>query len=223
MSGAPAAQPPDSGHRSRASRLLLGFDRVGTQGRDFGAWLARIRVPLGFVAAALFLLRARPSPLSLALGLPLAAAGLALRAAAAGHIRKNDALATTGPYRYCRNPLYLGSAILAAGFLLAAADPLMAALAAALFAAVYAPVIRREEAYLAQRFGPAFADYCRVAPRFLPRLWPARTGEGGAAASRFSLALYRRHREYNALLGYAAVAAILILKAGTLKPGPPWW
>lgn len=190
--------------------------------KPIGYWLARIRVPLGFAAAAVFLLRARPTPLSLALGLPMAALGLALRALASGHIRKNDALATTGPYRFCRNPLYLGSAILAAGFLLAAADPLMAVAAAVLFAAVYGPVIRREEAYLAQRFGPAFTAYCRAVPRFWPRLWPAPVPAPEHAVSGFSLALYRRHREYNALMGYALVTAVLMLKMFLPHLGAPW-
>ncbi len=190
--------------------------------KPLGAWLARIRVPLGFLAAAVFLLRARPTPLSLALGLPLAAVGLALRALASGHIRKNDALATTGPYRFCRNPLYLGSAILAAGFLLAAADPLLAVAAAVLFAAVYGPVIHREEAYLAQRFGPAFTAYCRAVPRFWPRLWPAPVPGQDHAVSGFSLALYRRHREYNALMGYALMTAVLVLKVFLPQLGAPW-
>lgn len=190
--------------------------------KPLGDWLARIRVPLGFLAAVVFLLRARPTPLSLALGLPLAALGLAVRAIASGHIRKNDALAITGPYRYCRNPLYLGSAMLAAGFLLAAADPLMAVAAAVLFAAVYVPVIRREEAYLAQRFGPAFIAYCGTVPRFWPRLWPAPVQGQGNAVSGFSLALYRRHREYNALMGFAFVTAVLVLKAFLPQLGAPW-
>lgn len=186
---------------------------------SLGARLARWRVPLGFAAAVVYVVWARPTPLSLAIGLPVAAAGLALRAAASGHIRKNDALATSGPYRYCRNPLYLGSAILAAGFLIAAACAWLAIAAGILFAAVYAPVIRREEAFLAQRFGSAFAAYCRDVPRFWPRFWPrAANPEPGG----FSLALYRRHREYNALVGYAAVAAILVCKIWLLPARLPW-
>lgn len=171
----------------------------------------RWRVPLGFLAAAVLLLAAHPRPLSLALGLPLAACGLALRAAAAGHIRKNDALATSGPYRYTRNPLYLGSAILAVGLIAAAGVWWLALLALALLGGVYLPVIRREEQFLAARFGADFAAYAARVPRLLPR-WPAPLPAAAAPAGRFSLALYLRHREYQALLGFLALSAVLVLK-----------
>lgn len=201
-----------------------GPSRGGPHAGGWGQQMARWRVPMGFVAAAAYVSFARPTPLSLALGLPLAAAGLAWRAAASGHIRKNDALATTGPYRHCRNPLYLGSAVLAGGFLLAAANPWLAIAAALAFAAIYTPVIRREEAFLAARFGPAFAAYCREVPPFVPRFWSrrARVQASAAGGSGFSLALYRRHREYQALAGYAAITAILLVKMLFLQPGPPW-
>jgi protein-S-isoprenylcysteine O-methyltransferase Ste14 len=167
----------------------------------------RWRVPLGFAAAAVLLLAAHPRPLSLALGLPLAACGLALRAAAAGHIRKNDALATSGPYRFTRNPLYLGSAILALGLIAAANVWWLALLALALLAGIYLPVIRQEERFLAARFGPAFDAYAARVPRLLPRWpWPR------AAPGSFSVRLYLRHREYQALLGFLAIAAVLVLK-----------
>lgn len=181
------------------------------------SWLSvsRLRVPLGFVLAAVFVVRAQPTPASVAIGLPLAAAGLLLRALASGHIRKNDALATTGPYRFTRNPLYFGSALLAAGFVLAARDWLMAALAAAMLAGVYFPVIRKEEQYLAGRFGESFAAYRRQVPRFFPRMLAARneTAERGC----FSKALYLRHREYNALIGFVALTLVLLFKL--YRPG----
>lgn len=196
-------------------------------GQRAGGWgqrLSRWRVPLGFVAAAAYISFARPTPLTLVLGLPVAAAGLAWRAAASGYIRKNDALATTGPYRHCRNPLYLGSAVLAGGFLLAAANPWLAAAAAIAFAAVYTPVIRREETFLAARFGAAFAAYCREVPPFVPRFWSwggTRAQPSPATSSGFSLALYRRHREYQALAGYAVITAILLIKM-LLLTGSSW-
>ena len=191
--------------RARAT----GDGSTARQRRSFGAWASRARVPLGFVLAALFIWRAHPSPWTLAIGLPIAAAGLALRAAAAGHIRKNDVLAVSGPYRYTRNPLYLGSALLALGFVIAAASWLLAALAAAMLFVIYLPVIRREEAFLAARFGAEFEAFRRTVPRLLPRFPPApRTAEGGG----FSWRLYWRHREYNALLGFLALAAVVVLK-----------
>lgn len=186
--------------------------------RSLADFASRSRVPLGFVLAAIFVVRARPTPWSLAIGLPIAAAGLLLRAAASGHIHKNDALAVTGPYRHTRNPLYLGSAILAAGFVIAAADWLMAVLAALMLFGIYLPVIRREELYLATRFGPEFEAFQRAVPRFWPRLKP---GPAVRSETGFSWQLYRRHREYNALLGFTAIAAIVILKWLCWRSGPP--
>ncbi|HWG37578.1 MAG TPA: isoprenylcysteine carboxylmethyltransferase family protein [Terriglobales bacterium] len=171
--------------------------------------LQRWRVPLGFGAAAALLVLAHPRPATLTLGLPIALAGLALRAAAAGHIRKNDVLATRGPYRFTRNPLYLGSSLLGAGLVVAAGSWWLALLAALMLVFVYLPVIKREEQYLADRFGTAFHAYAARVPRLLPR-WRA-AGASGAGPS-FSLALYRRHREYQALLGFAALALALLLK-----------
>ncbi len=179
-------------------------------GVSFAAVASRIRVPLGFVLAALFIWLARPSARTLAIGLPVAALGLAVRAAAAGHIRKNDVLATTGPYRYTRHPLYLGSLLLAIGFVIAAASWVLAALAAVMLAAIYLPVIRRGEAFLAARFPAEFEAFRRRVPQLLPRFPPAAAQRGQG----FSWGLYRRHREYNALFGYLALTAVVILK---------WW
>src|SRR5664279_2027516 len=82
----------------------------------------RIRVPLGFLFAVFYFWRARPDWISLALGVAVAALGVFVRAMASGHVKKNEQLATSGPYAYCRNPLYLGSIIIAIGFAIAARD-----------------------------------------------------------------------------------------------------
>lgn len=171
--------------------------------------IQRWRVPLGFLGAVALIVLARPRAATLAVGLPVAAAGLALRAAAAGHIRKNDVLATTGPYRWCRNPLYLGSSLLGAGLVIAAASWWLALLALVFLLGIYLPVIRREEAFLAQRFGDDFHRYRTAVPRLLPR-WPATRAPQAPAG--FSLALYLRHREYQALMGFLALALVLVAK-----------
>jgi len=171
--------------------------------------LQRWRVPLGFASAAALLLWAHPSAFTLALGLPIALAGLGLRAAAAGHIRKNDVLATQGPYRFTRNPLYLGSSLLGAGLVVAAGSWWLALLALLLLVFVYLPVIRSEERFLAERFGAAFQAYATAVPRLLPRWRPP---AASTAAPSFSLALYRRHREYQAALGFSVLALALLLK-----------
>jgi len=166
----------------------------------------RIRVPVGFVFAAFYLWRARPSWTWLAAGGAIVVMGLALRAYASGYVRKASELTTTGPYAYTRNPLYLGSLIIAAGFTVAARSLEIALAAAVIFLVIYLPVIRFEEQLLRAHF-PGFDDYARRVPRLLPRLSPAEGPRG-----EFSVALYRKHREYNATLGAAAMLAALIFK-----------
>ena len=166
----------------------------------------RIRVPLGFVFAALYVWLARPSWRSIVLGSSIAVVGLSVRAFASGHVRKNEQLTTTGPYAYTRNPLYLGSLIIALGFTLASRSWIIAAIAAAILVLVYIPVIRSEEEFLRSHF-PEFDDYCRNVPRLFPRL---KLGQGSAGS--FSAHLYCKHREYNAALGAIAIVAVLIIK-----------
>jgi protein-S-isoprenylcysteine O-methyltransferase Ste14 len=166
----------------------------------------RIRVPLGFVFAAVYLWLARPTPASLIGGAAIAAIGVAMRAAASGYITKNAALTTTGPYAHTRNPLYLGSIVIAAGFAVAARSWWVVLGMVVLFAAIYLPVIRAEEVFLRSQF-PEYADYARRVPRLLPRLRRAQAGGGT-----FSRERYLQHREYNALLGTALMIAALAAK-----------
>jgi protein-S-isoprenylcysteine O-methyltransferase Ste14 len=168
----------------------------------------RIRVPMGFVFAAVFLWWARPTWVSLLLSLLLVAPGVWLRAYAAGYVRKNAELTTTGPYGYTRNPLYLGSMLIAFGFGAASGSVWLVLTLAALFLAIYLPTIQGEEAYLRAHFA-GFDEYARRVPRLLPRLMPAAGSSGGGE---FSSALYRHHREYNALMGAGAIYLALALK-----------
>jgi protein-S-isoprenylcysteine O-methyltransferase Ste14 len=166
----------------------------------------RIRVPLGFVFAVLYFWLARPTWLSIALGAILIVPGLLVRALASGHVRKNEALATSGPYAYTRNPLYLGSLLIGVGFAVAARGWWVGVVLVVMFFAIYLPVIRDEEAFLRQRF-PEFEEYARRVPRMFPRL-VARENDPAA----FSMDLYLQHREYNALLGAVAMLAALVVK-----------
>ncbi len=168
----------------------------------------RIRVPLGFAFTAVFLALARPSPRSLAWSLVLVVPGLLLRGYASGYVKKNAELTVTGPYAWTRNPLYLGSMLIAFGFAAGARSPLIAALLAALFAVIYIPVIRGEEQYLRVHF-PGFAAYAGRVPRLLPWKGPARSRPGSGG---FAPALYRKHREYNASIGAAALYLALALR-----------
>jgi len=166
----------------------------------------RIRVPVGFVFAAFYLWRARPSWACLAAGGAIVVIGLALRAYASGYLRKASELTTTGPYAYTRNPLYLGSLIIAAGFAVAARNLWIALAIAVIFVAIYVPVMNFEEQFLRSQF-QGFDEYAQRVPRLLPRLSAAAGPRG-----QFSLELYRKHGEYNAALGAAAILAALIFK-----------
>jgi protein-S-isoprenylcysteine O-methyltransferase Ste14 len=169
-----------------------------------GGW-ARWRVRLGFPVAAVCLWLARPTAGSIGAGAVLAVAGLLVRGAAAGHLRKGRGLATTGPYGWTRNPLYLGSALLGAGFIAASRSWLVAVVLGGYFAVIYPAVMRREEVELGAAYGEAFEQYTRRVPRFWPRL-RARSSNGGAG---FSWRLYLRNREYRAAIGAAALLGVL--------------
>jgi protein-S-isoprenylcysteine O-methyltransferase Ste14 len=164
----------------------------------------RIRVPLGFLTAALYLIelwRREPQPAAVAWSLILVLPGLWLRAYASGYVKKNRELTTTGPYAHTRNPLYLGSMLIAAGFAVALLSWPVALVLTIMFAVVYIPTIASEERFLRATF-PEFPDYCRRVPRLIPRLTPSSPpGNESAHDVAFSLSLYLRHREYNAAIG----------------------
>ena len=169
----------------------------------------RMRVPLGFLFAAAYLWSARPAWMWIAAGSIFVLAGLAVRAASSGHIRKNRELTTTGPYAYTRNPLYLGSILIAIGFIVAARNLWIALATVLMFVTIYLPVIGAEESYLRSIFA-GYDEYAARVPRFFPRLTPYRSA--GASPAGYSRELYLRHREYNAALGSALMMSALVLK-----------
>lgn len=146
----------------------------------------------------------------MAIGGAIALPGLALRAWAIGHLRKNDALAITGPYAYTRNPLYLGSFLMGVGFTIASGRLVLGIVFAALFLGIYVPVMRVESATLAQLFGESYQRYLAAVPLFFPRFSPYREGTGDAAT--FDAALYKRYREYQAAIGLVLAWVLLALK-----------
>src|SRR5579863_5714970 len=135
----------------------------------------RIRVPLGFIFAVVYFWLARPSWFSIALSTVVIVPGLVIRALASGHVRKNESLATSGPYAHTRNPLYLGSLLIGIGFAVAARSWWVGAVLVVMFFAIYLPVIRDEEAFLRQKF-PEFEDYARRVPRMFPRITASSSG-----------------------------------------------
>ena len=178
--------------------------------RRGGTWIQRWRVPLGFLCAAVFLFFAKPTPRALAIGASVSLLGLALRAWAAGHIRKNAQLATSGPYAFTRNPLYFGSFLLGLGFTVASGRWLLGVLFAALFLGIYLPVMRVEASTMAELFGKDFETYRRSVPLFFPRLTPFRQNQ--SIENRFDGTLYLRYREYRAALGLVIAWGLLLIK-----------
>jgi protein-S-isoprenylcysteine O-methyltransferase Ste14 len=170
--------------------------------------LQRVRVPLGFLFAVVFIVFSKPSPVTLLVGGLVALIGLAVRSWASGHIQKAKVLATNGPYGYTRNPLYLGSFILGVGFTIAAGVWWLALIFIALYLGIYLPVMRVEEDDISRIFGPEFDEYRRDVPLFVPRLrvWKP-TG------TKFDPALYLRYREYRALVGAVIAMALLAAKS----------
>ena len=173
--------------------------------KPYADLVARLRVPGGFLLVAAFVWFSAPTAASLAWGLPISLAGLLVRAWAAGHLAKNQDLATSGPYRFVRNPLYIGTLLVAAGLVLASRQPGLALLFALVFFGVYLPVIELEEQHLRKLF-PDFAAYAERVPMLLPA-WRA-----GQSTARFRWSLYLKNQEYQALAGFLAGAAVLFWK-----------
>lgn len=169
--------------------------------------LVRWRVRAGYPLGLLCLVLADPAPAWMAAGAAVGAIGLLLRAAAAGHLRRHERLATGGPYAYTRNPLYLGSFLLAAGAAVAARSWWVAAIVVGYFAAFYPAVMRSEAEDLRRQYGAVYDDYARRVPMFFPRLRPAPTRGGQAEA--FSWQLWRQNREYQAVIGFLLALALL--------------
>jgi steroid 5-alpha reductase family enzyme len=171
----------------------------------FTRWRVRLGYPLAIVVMAL----ARPTPRSILAGALVGMIGLLVRALAAGHLHKQEVLTVTGPYAHTRNPLYFGSAILALGAAVATNSWISAAVLCAYFALFYSIVMRREEQELHLQHRAAFDDYARAVPLFLPRLTPAKFASG--AAGSFSLAQYKKNREYRAAIGFLLLLVLLVV------------
>lgn len=169
--------------------------------------VARLRVPTGFLIVAAFAWFSDPTVRSLAVGIPVSLAGLALRAWAAGCLAKNQQLATGGPYAYTRNPLYLGTLLVAAGLAIASRSLGLGILFAGVFLLVYLPVIQLEEQHLRKLFAD-YGSYATAVPTLWPRLRPA----AAKSADPFRWSLYRKNQEYQAGIGWVAGVLLLLWK-----------
>jgi len=174
-----------------------------------GEFFMRWRVRLGYPLAAAILWFAHPGPRSILLGAFIGALGLLIRAYAAGYLHKQEVLTVTGPYAYTRNPLYLGSAVLAVGAAIATRSWVSASILLLYFAIFYSMVMRREEKELQLRHGTAFEEYAGAVPLFFPRLRPAKLA--GGSAGTFSFAQYKKNHEWQAALGFLLLISVLLL------------
>ncbi len=165
---------------------------------DVTSFLARRRVALGFVTAVAAVVLAQPTWQSWLAGLAVAAAGEALRVWAAGHLEKGREVTQSGPYRWTRHPLYVGSSVLALGVVIASRSVVLGVVAALYMGATITAAVRSEEAFLRQRFGEAYDRYAR--------------SDSAPVMRRFSLARAVRNREYRAVLGVLLGFALLALK-----------
>jgi len=177
---------------------------------EAAALFARWRVRLGYLLAIFVLWFAKPTPRSVIFGAVVGAAGLGIRAYAAGYLHKQSVLTVTGPYAYTRNPLYLGSSVLALGAGIATRSWIAAAILAVYFTLVYAVVMRREEQELFVQHGEAFKAYAAAVPLFFPRMTPAKLD--AASGGSFSLVQYKKNHEYEAAVGFLLLLLVFLLK-----------
>ena len=178
---------------------------MSTAGNFFVRW----RVRLGYPLAIAVLWFSQPTPGWILLGTLIGIAGLLVRAHAAGYLHKQEILTVTGPYAYTRNPLYLGSAVLALGAGIATRSWISATILIVYFAVFYSIVMRREAHELQLRHGASFEEYARAVPLFVPRLTAAKLP--GDSAGSFSLAQYRKNHEWQAALGFLFLLLVLVM------------
>jgi len=163
--------------------------------------LARRRAALGFLFGAAALWLAKPTTRTLEWGGAVALVGEALRIWAAGHLNKSREVTMSGPYRWMAHPLYVGSSIVGIGFAIASNSVAVVVLVAAYLGATLTAAVQTEERSLRDRFGDEYDRY--------------RRGRAGliVPGRHFSIRRARANREHRAMLGVAAVALLLFLKA----------
>jgi protein-S-isoprenylcysteine O-methyltransferase Ste14 len=178
--------------------------------KPYADFVQRLRVPFGFILLVGFGWLSRPSAASMAVGIPVAVLGLLLRGWASGHLAKDQQLATSGPYAYLRNPLYIGTLTVAGGLVIASRNVWLALLFAAAFLLVYLPAVELEEQHLREIF-PNYGEYAARVWRFFP------LSRYGTSERRFSPGLYRRNEEYKAALGFLVASVWLLVKCLFLR------
>ncbi len=139
------------------------------------------------------------------MGSVLSTLGQLIRIWASGHIEKTHTLATGGPYAHTRNPLYVGSVLMALGLLVAAGHPISVTAGLAYLVVFYPVIIREEAKFLRGKFPSEYHDWAKHVPLFFPRLSP-----GGPRESKFQTARLMANREWRSVLGLALLAAFML-------------
>jgi len=160
--------------------------------------IARWRVPIGFVLAIIVLGQTSPTWITLAAGGGMACAGEGLRVWAAGHLLKGREVTVSGPYRWCRHPLYLGSGLMGLGFVIACGSVLVAVVVLAYLGVTLLAAILTEEAVLRERFGNEYDRYV--------------DGLTSHSDRRFSVDRAIDNREYRAIFGLVMVVGLLAFR-----------
>ncbi|TAK05883.1 MAG: isoprenylcysteine carboxylmethyltransferase family protein [Candidatus Manganitrophaceae bacterium] len=174
---------------------------------DLSKLVGKNRIVTSLLLGMAFWFFARPSFVSIAAGAPFVLLGEAIRTWSSGYIRKNQELATTGPYAFTRNPLYLGNGVMGFGFVVMGRSGVLLGLFLFAFAFIYRSTIRQEEERLLEKFGERFSEYVRTVPRFFPH-WPG----WPSAEGRFDWGLVMKHREHRTWLGILVVLALMMIK-----------
>ena len=174
---------------------------------SWGKLAQKTRVPAGTLLGLVFLWRMHPSIRSLWMGGAVSLGGAVLRVWAAGHIDKGRIIAQGGPYAFTRNPLYLGSFIMAIGVLLAGQSYWLLIPFGVFFLGFYYPVMKAEEQEMLQGHGEVFAEYANKVPFFFPSSRAA-----VRSSSTFLWSRVFKNREHRTVAGMILAETFLILK-----------
>ena len=188
---------------------LFGYNpHVADKKKNTSSIIQRVRVPIGFLFGVVFLVIAHPTLKVLIPGLAIGLIGLLTRVWAAGHLRKHQELTVSGPYRWTRNPLYMGSLVMGSGLCLASGIYWLLLIFIPLFLLIYIPVMKKEEKELSGSAGNDYLEYKRLVPLFCPAISPRMP----AKAIGFSREWFIRNREYNAVIGFMIIAVYLVIR-----------
>jgi hypothetical protein len=179
--------------------------------------LSRWRVDVAWIGVIMVVFT-HPTTTSIAAFSPLVAAGLLLRLWARGHLERGVPITQTGPYAYVRHPLYVGSFVLGLGFALMSRSAVLVAIYVTCFLVMYLPKALREEAYLRDMGGLAYAQYMERTGAVLPRA--RRAGPPAPATRHFEWQRVRRHREWRTWVGVLVLLAIVWERAARYLPFP---